>query len=58
MPMIHLLNFGFTDNIGAKSMGHTVEVHNDTFRYWTNERHMDVLLDREGHKLKWDREVS
>ncbi len=55
---IRLMNFGFTDDIGAKLMGHTVEVHNDTYRYWTNERHMDVLLDREGHKLKRDREVS
>ena len=58
MPMIRLINLGFTDDIGSKSMGYTVEVHNAYLPILTNERLMDVLLDREGHKLKWDREVS
>ena len=40
---IRLLHYGIAADVGARLMGHSVEVHHRTYRRWVNKRHMDEL---------------
>lgn len=49
---IRLLKHGITSDVGARLMGHSVEIHNNTYRHWIDRRHMAALRERIGHKFK------
>jgi integrase len=49
---IRLLNFGISSVIGARLMGHSVEIHNRTYRRWLNKQHMSELRQRVGHRFR------
>jgi integrase len=49
---IRLLKYGISSDVGARLMGHSVEIHNNTYRHWIDRRHMAALRERIGHKFK------
>jgi integrase len=51
---IRLLNFGISSDVGARLMGHSVEIHNRTYRRWLNKGHMSELRKRLSHKFRGD----
>ncbi|MBE9182894.1 site-specific integrase [Oculatella sp. LEGE 06141] len=47
---VRTLEFGLADTLAAQQMGHSVQVHNDTYHHWINEdthqRAFDTLMMR------------
>ncbi len=51
---IRLLSHGITSDLGAKLMGHSPQVHTNTYRRWMDGVHMSILRERVGHKFRRD----
>ena len=51
---IRLLNHGISSDVGARLMGHSVEIHNRTYRRWLNKSHMSELRKRLRDKFRGD----
>jgi integrase len=49
---IRLLQFGISSDVGARLMGHSVEIHNRTYRRWLNRQHMSELRQRLGPRFR------
>lgn len=55
---IRLLKHGITADVGAQLMGHSVEMHTETYRYWITESHMSEVYARIGHKFRRDADTA
>lgn len=49
---IRLLSHGISAELGARLMGHSVEMHTRIYQHWINAKHMAALRQRIGHKFK------
>ena len=48
---IRLLEAGMPSEVGARLMGHSVELHNSTYKRWIDQNHMQTLHQRFSGKL-------
>lgn len=51
---IRLLSHGISSDIGARLMGHSVQMHTTTYRQWIDDKHMSALRQRIGDKFRRD----